>query len=333
MGINYGNFVLDVALKARIRNMHLWACVCVGVWIHIQLSTCSSRWAWNGLFACRNSGLVFVMCIACFGSRAYHSANRAGTNICTETHISSPLDVIYPPCISLCWHLCVPVLIHEPNEEEIESNKTSNILIEPFKTSNSENSYLIWHFFIVPVHLGVVNLSATSKRGRFGGSETDRDVFSHKQILSPARLLPSSPGKSPTGEKEKMFSFCSSAALPPLSLPPLSTCALLSLFLQPSNNLPICCNQTFPLSPPLPLLFRTPHSYPSFIWLCAILSLPLRQHRFPLPLYAFPSLLRQSQPHHPFHRPHYPPDSHLGFSPVSPAELQQGVIDQLNRRR
>lgn len=63
---------------------HAHRCVCVCVCLsvcecmHIQVNTCSSCWAWNGLFACTDSVLVFIikMCFACFWSQAYHFANR-----------------------------------------------------------------------------------------------------------------------------------------------------------------------------------------------------------------------------------------------------------------
>lgn len=115
---------------------------------------------------------------------------------------------------------------------------------------------------------------------------TERDIFHHNQILSLPLLPSSSLGKSPTGERGGMlFSFHSSPAFSPSSV----HLCLPQPLLQHNNNLPICCNQTFPSSSPSSASSSS-SAIPLFSCILSLLS-----------------LLPQSQPHHAFHLPHYPP--------------------------
>ena len=135
------------------------------------------------------------------------------------------------------------------------------------------------------------------KGGRFSSDKTERDIFSHEQILSPPPLW----GNHRQGGEEMLLSF----HLECCASPPLSTCVLL----RSSCSKIIICNQTF-----VSLLH---HSSASF--LCS-------------PFVFSPSITASSSLHYSSFLPcasHPPPPP----PPRRPAELQQAFIDQLNRRR
>lgn len=204
--------------------------------------------------------------------------------------------------------------------------------------SNSGNVYLIWHIWIVPVHLDAIKLRATSKGEGYSSNKTDRDIFSHNAFPATAYLLLS--GEiTDGGEKEWCCFLFTQVLLPPLSLPPLSTCALLSLSCSTIIIYPSAVIKLSLFPPLLRLLFLTlqrPHSYHlSFDFaLSSFLILILS------PLYPFLTTLPSITASWSFPSSSLSPTFLLPSLQLSsllllvlPAGLQQAVIDQLNRRR
>jgi len=317
MGIHYDNFVLDVTLKARIRNVFEPSDLCVWRW-NVQTCVCVCACIFSSTpVAHAEHEMAYLLaqtqfqCLLCalhvLGEASLSFSKQPAQKCMQDSSVLIRLVVIYPWCILLCWHLFVLTLSADPHTKQGgnqngEIMREMSVLRKADKMSDAQKLYLMWHVCIVLVRADVV--SETWKGRGFSGDETERDIFSHKQILSLPLLPPFSLGKSPTGGERRdvvVFSLkcCATLAFSP-------SCVHLSppqLFLQHNNNL---LESNFP---PSSACFRLTLQHP---------------------------LLPQSHSHHPFIPP---PPTLLSCIPSSPplsspaAELQQAIIDQLNWRR